>query len=76
MFKLLRLALTFMMIICAFLLGGILVDRQNLSHDVIRMHVVAASDEEEDQQVKLQIRDAVVACLQEGLEELESVADA
>jgi stage II sporulation protein R len=76
MFKLLRLALTFLMIICAFLLGGVLVDRQNLSHDVIRMHVVAASDSEEDQQVKLQIRDAVVACLQEGLDGLESVTDA
>ena len=76
MFKLLRLALTFFMIICAFLLGGVMVDRQNLSHDVIRLHVVAASDSEEDQQVKLQVRDAVVACLQDGLDGLETVADA
>ena len=76
MFKLLRLALTFFMIICAFVLGGVLVDRQNLSHEVIRMHIVAASDREEDQQVKLQIRDAVVACLEEGLASLETVTDA
>lgn len=76
MFKFLRLALTFFMIACAFVLGGVMVDRQNLSRDVIRLHIVAASDSQEDQAVKLQIRDAVVECLGESLQQAQSVADA
>ena len=76
MFKLLRLALTFIMIFCAFVLGGVMVDRQNLSRDVIRLHIVAASDREEDQAVKLQIRDAVVACLSSEMQNIPNVEDA
>lgn len=53
-------------------LGGVLADRDNLSRELIRLHVVAASDEGEDQAVKLTVRDAVLASIQE---DLEAVAD-
>lgn len=76
MFKLLRLVAAGLLIYGAFCLGGIMQDRQTLSEDVIRLHVVAASDSEEDQAVKLQIRDAVVEKLNGVMDELPSAADA
>lgn len=51
-------------------------DRQTLSDDVIRLHIVAASDSEEDQAVKLQIRDAVVEKLSAAMESAATAVDA
>lgn len=76
MFKLLRLVVTVLCIYGAFCLGSVIQDRQTLSNEVIRLHIVAASDAQEDQQVKLQIRDAVVEKLQSAMDEAISVADA
>ena len=76
MFKLLRLTVTCLLIYGAFCLGGIMQDRQTLSDDVIRLHVVAASDSEEDQAVKLRIRDAVVEKLSDAMDAVPSAADA
>ena len=76
MFKLLRLFVTGVLIAGAFWMGGIIQDRTALNEDVIRLHVVAASDSEEDQAVKLQIRDAVVAELNDAMEELPTAEDA
>lgn len=47
---------------------GVLKDRQSLRSDLIRLHVVADSDSEEDQAVKLQVRDAVIAALQDKMD--------
>jgi len=44
-------------------------DRVVLRRNVIRLHVVADSDEEGDQAVKLRVRDAVQAYLKENLDE-------
>lgn len=41
--------------------------KQMLRRELIRLHVVAASDSTEDQQVKLRVRDAVTAYLQENM---------
>lgn len=76
MFKMLRLIVTCLLIYGAFCLGGIMQDRQTLSEDVIRLHVVAASDSEEDQAVKLQIRDAVIEKLQSAMDSAVSAVDA
>ncbi len=54
--------------------GGVLADRQNLSQNVIRMHVVANSDSAEDQEVKLQVRDAVTEYLENLLNGKENAA--
>ena len=40
---------------------GLLRDRQYLNEELIRLHVVANSDSEQDQNIKLQVRDAIVA---------------
>ena len=43
--------------------GGLLADLKALQEDILRLHVVGASDSEEDQAVKLQVRDAVLQTL-------------
>lgn len=43
--------------------GTLIADRQRLRDELVRLHVVAASDSEEDQALKLRVRDAVVESL-------------
>ena len=50
--------------------GTVIADRQLLREELIRLHVVAASDSAEDQALKLRVRDAVVESLQSDLENL------
>lgn len=53
--------------------GGLLGDSQQLREDILRLHVVAASDSQADQEVKLQVRDAILGTLEDGLEDLTDV---
>ena len=53
--------------------GGLLADKQTLRNELVRLHVVGASDSEEDQRIKLQLKDAVVESLRE---DMASLADA
>jgi len=50
-------------------------DKHVLSEGLIRLHVVADSNEEEDQNIKLQVRDAVLSAVQE-LSSFQTVEDA
>ena len=52
---------------------GLLRDRQYLDQELIRLHVVANSDTEADQSIKLQVRDAIVASLSEGMADIGDV---
>ena len=52
-------------------LGGVAADAQKLREDLVRLHVVANSDSQEDQAVKLQVRDAVLATLEQGLSDVK-----
>ena len=52
---------------------GLLRDRQYLDQELIRLHVVANSDTEADQSIKLQVRDAIVASLSEGMADIGNV---
>lgn len=70
MFKLLRKVIVCAMICGAFWLGSIYSDHQELTDNIIRLHVVGSSDSAEDQQLKLQVRDAVVELLEEAMQEL------
>lgn len=55
-----------------FYLGSLAADRQVLSDQWIRIHVVAASDSQEDQQVKLQVRNGLLSQLEQQLEGLDT----
>lgn len=52
---------------------GLIRDRQYLNQELIRLHVVANSDSEQDQSVKLRVRDAIVASLSEGMADIADV---
>ncbi len=56
--------------------GGLLADRKLLHDSVVRLHVVADSDESEDQELKLQVRDAVTAALEEAMGSFSSPEEA
>ena len=45
----------------------LLSDRSKLNKELIRLHIVANSDSKEDQDIKLQVRDAVISSIQEDL---------
>lgn len=47
-----------------------------LSGQLIRLHVIAASDEEAEQAVKLRVRDAVLACLEPVMDGAENPENA
>ena len=60
----------FCFLLAAFVWGGALVgDRQRLNEELIRLHVVAASDSAEDQAIKLRVRDAVTESLRAAMAE-------
>ena len=46
-------------------MGSLFADKQQLSNEVLRLHVVANSDTAEDQAVKLQVRDAVLSVVED-----------
>ena len=56
--------------------GSVFLNRQMLNDALIRLHVVANSDSVEDQAVKLQVRDAVVSCLQSAMTEITDAEEA
>ena len=53
-----------------FWFGGLLGDRQLLRRELVRLHVVAASDTVEDQSLKLRVKDAVLESLQSDMKKL------
>ncbi len=53
--------------------GALISDRQKLNEELIRLHVVANSDSPEDQAIKLQVRDAVTASLEDSMADLQDV---
>ena len=57
-------------------LGGLIGDAQALRNDILRLHVVANSDSEEDQAVKIRVRDAVLTTLEEGMEKVTDPKEA
>lgn len=55
---------------------GLYRDKQTLEDSLIRLHVVASSDSQEDQAVKLQVRDAVVSCVEAALSKVKTIDEA
>jgi stage II sporulation protein R len=55
-----------LLLLAALLAWGTALERQQqrISGSLIRLHVVAASDSQEDQEIKLQVRDAVLSALE------------
>ena len=71
--KLLKRVVLCFLLVCLVYVGALVADRQKLQNELVRLHVVAASDSEEDQAIKLQVRDAVLESLQDGLEDATDI---
>ena len=74
--KMIRLAAFALAIVFVLQFFGLLQDKKTLGDSLIRLHVVAASDSEEDQQVKLQVRDAVIAYVEDALGHVMTLQEA
>lgn len=60
----------------AFWLGTVADDRQMLRESLIRLHVVGASNSQEDQEIKLKVRDAITEKLEAVMSELPDMETA
>ncbi len=67
MFKMLKCLLALALVAAAFYMVSVVRDKQLLEEQVLRLHVVGASDAQEDQELKLQVRDAVLQAVQEAV---------
>lgn len=66
--------MTFCLFLTAFVwLGSLIADRERLNEELIRLHIVANSDEAEDQLLKLAVRDAVMKSIHGALENISDV---
>ena len=74
--KLVRRLFLCSLIAACFWTGSLIADRQMLQSQLIRLHVVGASNSEEDQAVKLQVKDAVVEYLNTAMADIEDVEQA
>ena len=76
MMKLIKWALVLALIVGAFRLGEIARDQEKLTEEVIRLHVVANSDDVKDQELKLQVRDAVIELLEQAADQMPTKEEA
>ena len=74
--KLLKRVCACFLLVCCVYAFALIGDRQTLKNELIRLHVVAASDSQEDQAIKLRVRDAVLESLEEGLADVTDVVAA
>ena len=68
--KIIKLAICLLLVGTVLVIADIYQDKQMLQENLVRLHVVANSDSDEDQQVKLQVKDAVVNYLRPIMEEM------
>lgn len=76
MFKIVKVSLLLTLMIFAFQAGKLWQDKSSLQDTLVRLHVVADSDSPEDQELKLQVKDAIVAYLTPYMEQLDSREEA
>ena len=68
--KLIKFVLCIVLLLGALEIVNLWQNKKSLRDDLVRLHVVANSDSADDQQVKLQVKDAVTAYLQPIMETL------
>ena len=73
---LIKLIVILLLIAFAFWLGTVANDKEKLQEDLLRLHVIANSDSEEDQKIKLQVRDAIVQRLEAVMPDLTDMESA
>ena len=74
--KTVKFAVGILLIVCLWFVAGFVRDHQSLTKNLVRLHVVANSDSEFDQNVKLEVKDKIASYLSENMEEIQTVEDA
>ena len=74
--KMIRIGTFVMAVVLILQFVDLLSDKQTLRNSLVRLHVVASSDSREDQAVKLQVRDAVVAYVEDAMQNVKTVEEA
>lgn len=74
--KILKRLVFLAVLVSCFYTGALLADKEKLHDELIRLHVVGASDSMEDQTIKLQVRDAIIVSLQQALEDATDIEQA
>ena len=74
--KILKRLVFLAVLVSCFYTGALLADKEKLHDELIRLHVVGASDSMEDQAIKLQVRDAIIVSLQQALEDATDIEQA
>ena len=65
--KILKFAAFMILVLFLFFLGTLLADKHTLRNDVIRLHVLANSDTNSDQKIKMAVKDAVIAYIRDEI---------
>lgn len=76
MFKIVRWLILTASVFVLFILGVLIADKFYLRNEVIRLHVIANSDTEEDQNVKLVVRDAILNYIDKEMNEIKDIGEA
>ena len=76
MFKFVKRLISLVLVAAVVYMGSVIADKQTLSEEILRLHVVANSDSQADQAVKLKVRDAILEAVEESLVAVEFKADA
>ena len=74
--KILKRLVFLAVLVSCFYTGALLADKEKLHDELIRLHVVGASDSMEDQTIKSQVRDAIIVSLQQALEDATDIEQA
>ena len=74
--KIRKILFTFLLLSFVFTLGTAISQKNQLQESVIRLHVVADSDSVQDQQIKLQVRDALTSKLESVMERMPDLETA
>ncbi len=72
MFKIIKRILVLVLAAALVYLGTIYGDKCELQNELLRLHVVANSDSKEDQALKLQVRDAIIATLEKDMARVDT----
>ena len=76
MFKFLKISCICVCVLALFSVCDLIADKQMLSNNLIRFHVVGNSNSVKDQQDKLCVRDALIAYLRDEMQDIENIQDA
>ncbi len=74
--KMIKLAGITMLLLSLFYIGALIADKRILRNDVVRLHVVANSDCDQDQKIKLAVKDAIINFLQRDVASLDNATQA